>query len=279
MNKRSLNMRILWLGVLVSLLIAPTILFAEEATSDGMEGIEAAGFGYIDGDYPGWNTSHDFFYHRSDSMVRWGLFYYYRIYGTWPDTWQAVVDEGIYQAPLTGFSNDNIVTPDDPVMRFAGDCYYDVDQAGDTARVSVVRYLDGMHYEFYNISPPKRTYDEFLPLLDETLLRGTPTMVYYLDDINWLRFFAIMGMIDKCISDYKILHGDFPHDWAEFMASGLAPIDENSVNPLTGGSFFGDARSNDFGYTYMPAKDDHPAYYLLIPVKADGTMLEARFSY
>jgi hypothetical protein len=68
-------------------------------------------------------------------------------------------------------------------------------------------------------------------------------------DVNRRIQWGITGILEDSLVHYYIEHKlQVAPTFDELLASGLTPIDANSINPLTGTRFYGDGRPIDFGY-------------------------------
>jgi len=91
------------------------------------------------------------------------------------------------------------------------------------------------------------------------------------DDKRVLQF-ALGGMLEQGLGLYKSIHGDYPPDWAAYIASGCSPVGAGAVNPATGRPLLGDGGPGDYSYKYYPpAEGETNGKYYFSHIDADGT--------
>ena len=173
-----------------------------------------------------------------------------------------MVEEGLFQVPLVGYQGETI-DPDDPSLDFFGDLYYFSDSAGQPkARVIQLLDIDGMVVEFTEVEPGP-AYVEIFSALSARF--ADADFDKYLNDPSWLEFLAIRGMLHVGLSTYHEVNGAYPAAIEDFLKSGLGPIDQESINPLTGDVFSFDG--SEFGFYYEFVDRDNRSFY---HVEEDG---------
>lgn len=238
----------------------------------------ARSFGFSD-NYPGWNAQHNAHISYAASVVQTGVSYYYKLRGTWPSTWIGVVSEGICQVPLYGY-NMQVIDPDDNSLDFVSDVVYIPGDPGKKAKIVTQESVNGLATLYMDVEIPV-TYVELFAGFDEQNRedgrerRFTPL----LQDDRVMRRYAILGSISRALDSYFLLYEDYPHTWLAFLATGLSPIDQNSINPINGAKFWGDGRAVDFLYNYRPGDSERTPSYEIVPVNGDGSLPSFGFTY
>jgi hypothetical protein len=195
-----------------------------------------------------------------------GISAYCRAFGEFPESWDRVVDAGLVQIEMTSFDGTP-VDPDDGVMNFPGDYYYMPPTENDGPRIAFMDANTESQIKVLDIYPPI-TYEEYFSVL--SLSDGeTATLHSALSDDRQVAVFAIVGLCRTGLQHYKHKYGEFPRSWQEFINSGFAPVDNHSVNPLTGRPFAGDGSNGDLLYT--TGELNGQLYVSLQPVDMDGT--------
>jgi hypothetical protein len=222
-------------------------------------------------DYPGWNPDRGIAVDVARHQLQLGMQYYYMVYGYWPASWQDVVRAKLIQVPLVGFQGQ-IIDPDDQSLDFEGDCYYDVSTA-TSQQVQLLQLLDisGMYID-HIVIPHFTTYEELFMDLENYKL--PPAEIAVMRQLNFKQYFAIIGISRSGLDLYYRVYGHYPSTWMDFLNSGLAPINRESINPMTGNPFYGDGRAGDLYYEYLS-----PDAFKLFHVNLDGSYPEVRFSY
>jgi hypothetical protein len=209
-------------------------------------------------------------------MAQLGVGYYFRVFETWPDSWSQVTSAGLVQIPLYGFKMESI-DPDDGTWGsggagFNGDIAYLPPNAGEPPMLAQLSNTESMELNYYKVGKPQ-TYRSMLTVFSE-FDEKSPELANYIGDLPRLKLFAILGISRECLRLYHQLHRTYPASWEEFLASRLAPIDANSINPVTGHRFFGDGRANDVYYEKL-SNDD----YRLVDVGPNGSFPSTEFTY
>ncbi len=202
------------------------------------------------------------------NMVMIGVRQYYKVYGHWPQNWQAVRSAGIIQVELA-VPGEGLVNPDDPSLDFMNDVYY----AGgeNDGRALVVSKTDPENpVERLYLDPPKTYSLRFAPGETPPFGDNEYEMSSFLGDTNRLLQFAVAGALDDCFTNYAAHHGRGPASIEEFMSSGWSPLTMSSINPMTGNAFKLDGSSNDLAINSL--SDTEGMVPHCRPVLADGTM-------
>jgi hypothetical protein len=170
--------------------------------------------------------------------------YYYRIYEEWPETWSDVEDAGLCQVSIFAPDDGTVIDPDDGTWSFPGDIAYVYTGKNTRPVIKSVGAADGTVITTREVSDYMQSYAEWFQnnTIDPTKYEG------YAERTDLLTMFAIKHIIIRALGPYSIVHGHVPETWEDLLASGMMPIDENAINPLTGGPFYGDGRPNDFIY-------------------------------
>jgi hypothetical protein len=244
------------------------------------ESKEMPGVGAFDVKYPGWNDDFTSVEEVSSTLAAWGVSYYYKIHGSWPKSWNQVVSDGIVQTPILGWMLENI-NPDDPSLDFLGDFYLDTSycSAGRNPFLRILTNYSGPYIYHKKCPKPSNTYLEVFAEIDERFYQGGDSFESQFPNLDeQMKMFAIIGMAKKGIGLYFTIHGDFPKSWTEFINSGLSPVNETSINPITGSRIYGDGRANDIYYKYTVNEDGKPIY-LLYHIGPDGALPTVWFAY
>ena len=255
------------LSILLSLAMTNT---ASAVTSGRLEHALQEGFQVAVG-YPGRDDTTGTTIDVSLGNVQLGAVYYRKVFGVWPASWAQVRESGIFQVQLPAMPGGNI-DPDDQQLDFFTDIHYLYSPANSDPIVLVREDLiSGNRIESIKINPTA-TYSEFLAGLRE----GGTTEEYaqYENDQEMLKLFAILGIASQDLSTFHKLHQRYPHDWREFMQSGIGPIDEHSINPVTHRAFEGHGGPGDVYYE-QTSKDS----FWLHHVNRDGSYPTFTFTY
>ena len=226
------------------LIIFVVILFLSLSTAN------AEDFPQYHPDYPG-NGANDSHFYVGMQSVKLGVFYFHKVFERWPDSWQEVKDSGIFQADIPGFDMQPL-DPDNPELTEYGQIYYEpASDADSNPVIHTAVYIGGFkirsepangYMPVYRIQ--FRDYDADLTDKMETEFRYSK----YMDDEDQLKQFAILGIMFSNINLFRTIKGRLPNTMQEFMASGMSPVDENSINPVTGQPFRFDGSVGDVLY-------------------------------
>ena len=246
---------------LVVLLVVGSMCSSVIADSDPdpKQDIESATWGTISKDYPGRNEDDSRILNVAQFHIQIGLQYYYKLHGDWPDSWQHVEDDLLFQVPVRSFIGKTI-DPDDSSGGFIGDMYYDAYSTKTSTRgeahIREMNYLSGPVTVLTHVEPAP-TYAELFPQADAA--GGITYFSEMLKDEEMMQFMALMGVVANCVRTYDLLYGHAPYSWDEFLDSGLSPIDRDSINPVTGTAFTFNDSPFDIHYEYM---ENSQAFYL-----------------
>jgi len=203
--------------------------------------------------------------------VQIGLIVFYRVYGRWPASWHEAVSAGLFQCELPAF-NGGSINPDDSSLDFVGDIFYDPNvDANKRVRLHRLASIEGYVVRQIVEDVPS-TYSELYPSVDREF--GVEYYSLMLAEDNLLRLQAIGSFVRQNIHLYKEVHGSFPSSFTEFLHSGLGPISDLSINPVTGSQFFGDGREFDFYYEQVM-----PDSYVLIVTGDSGAFPAVRLNF
>jgi hypothetical protein len=224
-----------------ALLIAlSTWALAEDEKPVGFE--EAKQF-FPDWSYPGWMSGHTGFTDLAFAQVMSGVQSYSRVYGHLPTSWAEVVNAQIWQTPLIGLNFEQI-DPDDGRLDFFGDVLYS--PLSNPPSLMTLSYFGerklSTQGQQVTVLP---SYASEFGKVGEAYV---PEVAAMLGNDKLLRQFAILRGIQHSLNLYTVIHGHQPVTLAEFLASGLGPINEHSINPVTGLPFKGDGSANDILY-------------------------------
>jgi hypothetical protein len=204
-----------------------------------------------------------------------GARHFYRVFGRWPLSWREVCDCGLFQARLV-LPGGSEIDPDDPAppavpgeVRFrpaadAGStptvlsCYASTaGQPGAPAAEGVV--------EVHSTSLERgNTYADMFQAKaaiqnEEVLAAMNKQIAYLTGDPKRLLQLGLGDMILDGLMLYRMVHGDYPRTWQEFITSGISPVGADSINPLTGQVLRCDGSIGDYFYQYIPPASDHPS--------------------
>jgi hypothetical protein len=170
--------------------------------------------------------------------------HYRAIYGNWPSSWEAVEESGLVQIPLysldgTLVSDEELTGPYDEKYEFP---------AGRS--VPCLVNANGPYLDFAESGSPL-TWDELFSLSIERSsypAAQKETIEQMIGDRDRQRLMGIVSILQESLRYYFQVHRTVPQSWAEFIDSGMAPLNADSVNPLTGGPIYGDGRPNDINF-------------------------------
>ena len=196
--------------------------------------------GNFSDDYPG--TGEEMIISIADTQVAQGARCFYKAYGRFPQSWAEVEEQGISSSNLLGYRMQPI-DPDDSQLEFSGDVHYEFN-----AGQAIVHTMD-LHGEVNDLSlqvPGTYTsrFEDFIAsgkLSEEQVERFHD---YAANEAQLLQF-AILGNISRSIRIYQDVHGSPPDSLTQFFASGISPVNENTINPLTGQPFRYDGSAGD----------------------------------
>jgi hypothetical protein len=210
-------------------------------------------------DYPG--IGHDGGIHYvALRQVQDAVLSYYKVFARWPDNWQAVRDAGIFQVTLRGFDMSEL-DPDEQAITGTGDVYYEFNRNANRATVYAGLISGGTFtIKSFQLMPPDSylsTFQQFDKLGAEAGYEGPTLSSLYAQREDKLRQFAILSQMEVSLRNFRDVRGDYPHTIAQFLNSGLGPIDGNSINPVTGQKFRFDGSADDVFYRYVSEKIYH----------------------
>jgi hypothetical protein len=112
------------------------------------------------------------------------------------------------------------------------------------------------------------------------LMFGDPDMAIltsFIPKRDWLRLFAICGLLEDTLRQYTMANGEQPASIDEFLGSGFAPIDRNSINPVTGERFAFDGAPRDLfiGLSSEPPAEEVLTVPFVVPIMDDGRRVPA----
>lgn len=168
---------------------------------------------------------------------------YYKVYGEWPENWSAIADAGLFQVSLASASGEPI-DPDDGSFDFNGDMAYHYRGPQTKPLIQRAGARGGLIVQAEEVADAPYSYAHYLTNFgyeEQAELYGP-----LVEQPERLKMFALQRMLIFAVGWFSRLHGRVPLTWKEFMTSGLTPIDEHSVNPITGGPFYGDGRASNF---------------------------------
>ncbi|MBN2082544.1 hypothetical protein JW859_10120 [bacterium] len=212
-------------------------------------------------------------------IAQLGINYYRRIKGHWPSSWAEVAELGLAPRYLEGWKGE-LIDPDNADLSFYGDFYYDATvKPNGEARLVQYSNSDGLTTWYVPLKPTP-TYADFFPAMDSVApqcavpCEKLPVFSSYLDDENRLVYFGMLGMMSHGIKLFKKLYNRPPYNIEELFDSGLCGITRETINPLTGKPFYGDAREYDVFYDYL---DD--TRFKLTHIEENGRIPNYAFSY
>ena len=259
------NMKIYSLIMFGILFIGVAATFSESNADVSQDNLK------FDPNYPGIASDGSKITDIAMGMVQLGLQYYYKVYGAWPSSWSEVVDSGIYQVPLVGYKLQTI-DPDDNSLDFDGDLVYDPHVRDDgSIVVNQSLGIDGVVVKQFVVNAPA-TYSEILPALQQ--LDPSDDIESLFNNVDWLRQFAVLGMINHGLYLHQDLDGQYPFEVQNLIDRGLAPIDRMSINPLTGSVYRFDG--SEFDIYYERCGEDRKN---LLHVGENGRLPRIRFTY
>jgi hypothetical protein len=213
----SINQKMKYVGWVLAIVLGMLLVFSVIAIADSQFN--------IDPDYPGYVNSGltiDLAYRFTQMSVN----AYFRVHGHYPESWQAVVDDGLCPAQLLSASG-NVVDPGDGSLDFNGDSQYSL-QNGN-AYVSF-KFLNQAHHT--QLNGDQVTYGEFLQA--GAAATGNDELLEIVGDIDQLRLYAYLSYCETAIYHYLNRYGTVPPDWQTLLDSGLAPINGDTPNPKSG---------------------------------------------
>jgi len=182
---------------------------------------------------------------------------YFRVFETWPETWGTIEQAGLIQVELLN-PEGGTFDMDDHTWNGMTDYHYVYQGTGKCPMIMTATKANSNKVIHAVLDEPAKTYLEWFEWASGFAReRAAVTNADYSDyndfteyegDQQLLSLFAIRDLLDVSIGWYCSLHKQPPKTWKELMESGLAPIDENSINPKTGERFKGDGSPYDFEY-------------------------------
>lgn len=193
---------------------------------------------------------------------------YYKAYGRWPANWQEVVDTGMIQVDLVT-PTGQVIDPGDGELNFRFDVVYmGVDTKASASRppalvlTQVAAAPKGPNTHHVPVPP---TYRERLMATASYIDR--PWQPYVEED--GLRLMMAASMLQTALLAFNMANGRWPTSVDEFFASGMSPLDQQSVNPVTGELFRYDGSPNDLLVEHE-LMSDGADYIKVQPVDAGG---------
>jgi hypothetical protein len=163
------------------------------------------------------------------NTVNFALMSYWMMYGRFPDHWSDVVSAGLVQRPLS-IPGSGAVDPDDGSLDFAGDvAYFGAQPDGSCRFDALISIGDGMPPGVHSlkINPLEKTYAQLYSTSDNQSLQQM------LQQDDWLRLMGIASVLGQQLMTYAWARPGEKFTLDEFLHSGYAPVDENSINPVT----------------------------------------------
>jgi hypothetical protein len=179
----------------------------------------------------------------ASALIETGVQGYYKAYGIWPQTWLDVVQADIVQVSLISPTGE-VINPDDGELDFVGDKQLIPGTEGSAPRIVQLIDVNGQHLDVQEI-PECPTYVEMFAQFDKQHYYSVQ------EDSARLCQFALAGACARMLTLHYWVVGEYPSTWAEFLSSGFAPVDSNSINPVTQSAISGDGGVNDFRYEYV----------------------------
>jgi hypothetical protein len=204
-----------------------------------------------------------------------GARHFYRVFGRWPQSWREICECGLFQARLM-LPGGSEIDPDDPAPPAApGEVRYRPAADGGSTPTILVCFASsaGQPAAPAAVSAvevrstplePGRTYAAIfqakIAIQNAQVAAAMNKQAAYLaGDQKRLLQLALGDMILDGLMLYRMVHGDYPRTWQEFIGSGLSPVGAGSLNPLTGQLLRCDGSIGDYFYRYIPAASDHPS--------------------
>ena len=203
---------------------------------------------------------------------------YYKVFGKWPESFQAIIDEGLIRENLT-LDGVHVITPDDGVLDGPYDRLYKYNgpqtppqivfqgqiSLSEAAQNNPVAVATSINY-------PDGTAASSLPDLKEGVVFAWQNRRYmdghsdsmfpessrrYSGNLEAYKLMAIAYMCMLGSSDYKSIYGDFPsnEDWGSFVDSGFCPVTSDMLNPLSGKPFSADGSDFSFDFRRIEGVD------------------------
>lgn len=201
---------------------------------------------------------------------------FYLAFGRWPQSWREVCDSGLFQARLV-LADGHEVDPDSQAPLKEGETRY-IPPAKEDEAAQIATLLDpkvGEHQQALETPLSYKDMFNAMYLLQEDSAVAKQMQDYFngvLADPKRVLQFAVGGMLEQGLGLYKSIHGDYPPDWAAFLASGLSPAGTDAVNPATGKPLRCDGGPGDFSYKYYPpAAGEATGKYYFSHIDFDGT--------
>ena len=204
-------------------------------------------------------------------LVQEGAQAYFKVFGTWPASWQDVEAAQLVQVELVSLSG-NEIDPDDQSLDFAWDIQYVPQTGGNPPQIAQRVSVEDGRVNMYEIFPVK-SYTERFGESENPDIRSA------LLNEDRLKQWAISGMLFRSLTLYLTLFEEYPETYQEFVCTGVTCIDSSSINPLTQESFKGDGSSNDI--LFFPKADPDTGEIVGIAILAtdDEGSMPWRFTY
>jgi len=210
-------------------------------------------------------------YVQPTNLVRGGIRQFYKVFEQFPAHWSDVVGAGICQVTLAG-PEGQVIDPDDATLDFPGDVRYLGLESG-SPRVAFLSSEGTTQNVGVNTPTP---YAQILTRADQAHLQyGDPdnaVLTSFMTRRDWLRLFAIDGLLESALRQYTVANGEQPASIDEFLDSGFSPIDRDSINPVTGEHFTFDGAPRNFfvGLSAGSSPEEGLSVPFVIPVMDNG---------
>ncbi|MCB1221529.1 MAG: hypothetical protein H7A35_06890 [Planctomycetales bacterium] len=200
---------------------------------------------------------------------------YFKVFGEWPETFQAIIDEGLIRDNLT-IDGEHVISPDDGIL----DGYYDrlyiyrgpqtppqiatmgsvklsenaQEHADSTGFISTLP--DGSTAMSLPNLKPLHVYAEQSKrkLESDPDLNANASEARYGGNLAAHKLMAIAYMCMVGSGEYHAVYGTFPanEDWEQFVDTGFCPVTSDMLNPATGMPFNTDGSPFSLDFMHLP---------------------------
>lgn len=168
---------------------------------------------------------------------------YFAVFGSWPQSWGDIRSAGLVQVDLRN-SDGALVDMDDRSLDFPGDVHYIPASTSEPPKLAL---KSGTTVRIIALEPFSTTYDSLIKS------EGESSRFYLLlGDRKSQALIGMQSMVYVSFQLFQVLEGRMPQSWEELQASGVAPFDSQSLNPLTNGALRFDGSDNQMRFLFIP---------------------------
>jgi hypothetical protein len=233
----------------------------------GRDALASNYFGVPDS-YSGLSADGKMLIDASLDRAKFGVLYYYRLHGAWPQNWRAVEEDGLVTASLTT-PDGKAIDLDDGKTDFQWDIRYEY-RGSNTPRFIESESATGQHEVVHEIEQAHgnlrlQTFAEILEKIkSKQSLEGQKhnLTLARCADSGWLKSFAAACVMQQLMEDYWLLKGNVG-SWADFRKSAFFPQSDSAIDSLTGRPWAADGTPNSLVWTNSTGAGIPPRLWIL----------------